>query len=236
MPALQSKRFCFTCNVLAPVHLTNVVGCTFGIVGQETAPSTGKQHYQGYYEFSKKVTLAWYKANVCDKCHVEIANGPPEANEKYCSKEAVVKTFGNRMVQGKRNDLVDMCDKLKEVPLHEMILDKPATYIRNYRGIANALCTLRPCAVRKVTLISKAELDLVDIHDIYHMHVGVDCIRDVRVPYHGQSVAIIWDHRFSIGHSGDHDGSDVVEMIKKGYPICIDSVPCLITRYLVVQC
>lgn len=55
--------------------------------GEEYAPSTGLQHFQGYIEFKKEYTLAYAKSIFKDKkLHIEVARAERAQNKAYCLK------------------------------------------------------------------------------------------------------------------------------------------------------
>ena len=84
---------------------------TFGIFGEEVGES-GTPHLQGYIELEKRTRTATLqkklgKAGI--KCTVLYANGTPEQNITYCSKDGTVHTWGEVAGgAGTRNDLIHM--------------------------------------------------------------------------------------------------------------------------------
>lgn len=89
MPVQQSKRWCFThpnpdYSTGGPMDLDLL--CSYYIMGNEIAPTTGTTHIQGYCIFKKNMSLAAVK-KVCSKSHWEIAKGTSDQNIAYCSKE-----------------------------------------------------------------------------------------------------------------------------------------------------
>ena len=88
MPVKQSKRWCFTYNNChydtgGPMLHEH---CSYFIMGNETAPTTGTKHIQGYCIFLKNMSLAAVK-KVCPISHWEIAKGTTDQNIAYCMKE-----------------------------------------------------------------------------------------------------------------------------------------------------
>lgn len=85
------------------------------IVGLETAPTTGELHHQGYLELNMNVTLTALKEKLeINEIHLEPAKGNAEQNKKYCSKEKVIIEYGKPKHQGKRKDLDNIRDHLKD--------------------------------------------------------------------------------------------------------------------------
>lgn len=76
------------------------------IVGRETCPDTGKQHFQCYVQFRKSIRLTTAKKYFSDKAHLEPAMGTPEQASEYCKKEGNFSEFGELDKPGKRNDLL----------------------------------------------------------------------------------------------------------------------------------
>lgn len=219
MPSPQSKCFTWTCHALNPIHGEHLESIQYSCFGIEVCPTTNKQHLQGYTQFRDKVTLTWYKKNICDKCHVEISRGDDASNKKYCSKEGKFVEFGERQFQGKRNDLKAICDKIKSrQPLISIITETPETYIRNYRGIKDALIALDPPRRRDVVHHTIGHIDCPPIptSDIYYVYAD-----SKPYPYHGQTNCRIYH--------GGVEGQSLISHIERGDPICIEGVPCMIT-------
>jgi len=87
------------------------------IVGEETCPKTGKQHYQGYIEFHTSVRLASLKS-LDNSTHWEARKGTREQAREYCMKEGKFHESGDwESKQGKRNDL----SQAKELAMKEGI-------------------------------------------------------------------------------------------------------------------
>lgn len=88
------------------------------IIGCEIAPNTGTPHLQGYISFVNQRTLNGLIKTYSKNISWQIAYADDYANQKYCSKEGNFYEFGNippkgkRNNQGKRNDLVELKDKL----------------------------------------------------------------------------------------------------------------------------
>jgi hypothetical protein len=108
--------------------------------GLEVAPTTGNKHIQGYIQLKdrKKFTFLHeyfdlQKKGKLDKFHIEIAKGSVKKNQKYTSKtrdedavpNEVWLEYGTPTKQGKRTDLTDLKEKLREDPkaLRELMED-----------------------------------------------------------------------------------------------------------------
>lgn len=76
------------------------------IIGRETAPETGRKHFQIYVQFKKKISYGKAKSYFSTTAHVEAAKGNPKSNIEYCNKSGDFSEFGIPVAaQGKRNDI-----------------------------------------------------------------------------------------------------------------------------------
>lgn len=151
MPVLQSRRWTFTLNnytsseydaLVSTLSKTLEVRIRYAIVGKEVGPS-GTPHLQGYCSLSSKLSLKAIRELLSPRGHYEVARGNEEQNFTYCSKDGDFVEYGTRSKQGKRSDLDDIADMIKDgATLTEVFEAAPATYIRNYRGIAHAQALL----------------------------------------------------------------------------------------------
>lgn len=112
---------------------------TYVLLGEETCPTTGRCHWQGWYRISNGCTLS-AMCKAVDGRHVEKMNGSVEQNEKYCRKEGtVILEEGDLPEPGKRSDL----ERMKEMIVagnteREIFEEQPGNYIRYNRGIQKA--------------------------------------------------------------------------------------------------
>lgn len=220
MPAKQFRNVCFTCHECNPEHGVQNGSVQFCIYGLEKCPTTGKPHLQGYYQFHGKITLKWYKENICSTCHIAPANGTAQQNITYCSKEGKVTQYGTPKNPGKRTDLENITEELKQgTPLHDVIMDHPATYIRNYRGIKDAMCVLAPPQERKVEVIRMHQLGSQRPEgEIYYY----DCQLGAKpYAYHGQETMVVYHYNI---------GDVILSNTLNGLAFCIMDVPCMVTK------
>lgn len=70
---------------------------SYGIIGQETCPTTGRCHLQGYVYCTSRIGFRSFqcKLGLPRSCHVEKANGTPLQNKEYCSKEGDIIEIGD---------------------------------------------------------------------------------------------------------------------------------------------
>jgi len=110
----RCRRWCFTAKQV-PVGWFDKLSAKYLLFGEETAPSTGHLHWQGYVELDKALTLGMIKMRlpVGDHgCHWEPARGSADQNKTYCKKDGKFVEQGESAVQGKRNDLLAVKEAL----------------------------------------------------------------------------------------------------------------------------
>lgn len=133
----QSRRF--TITIFSPIEgkkpkKPQVPDFVDFFIGQrEICPSTGRRHYQCYFEIPKKRTLGaliydWELELEHHSFHIEIARGTQKQNIDYCSKaessDGHQFTFGEPMNQGQRNDLKEIAQSIKEGITESQIFDE----------------------------------------------------------------------------------------------------------------
>jgi len=73
----------------------------------EVAPTTGRDHWQGFAYAKTQMPLAGWK-KLFPGAHIEQMRSDFAKNEKYCSKEGQLIEHGKRPRQGERTDLTEM--------------------------------------------------------------------------------------------------------------------------------
>lgn len=63
------------------------------IIGEETCPTTGRPHLQGYVRFKNSQYFSFLKRRF-PKAHIDQAKGNDSENEVYCTKESTFINFG----------------------------------------------------------------------------------------------------------------------------------------------
>lgn len=156
----RSKRFTFTLNnwdeelKAKLIDLYNNGLITYILWGEETAPTTGTPHLQGYLEIARKATLKSLQ-KVMKQVHIPIAlliaKGSANQNKIYCSKSGG--NFfekGQPMKQGKRSDLESIVDLIKKGKTYQEIWEAhPKTMIIHRKGVMEALGVLQTSYVEK---------------------------------------------------------------------------------------
>lgn len=87
MPRQEAARirWCFTLNNYSDL-ITDIDGSKRWVIGEEIGEQ-GTKHLQGYVEYEKRIRFSSVKKSLPDGCHIEPANGSPEQNYKYCTKD-----------------------------------------------------------------------------------------------------------------------------------------------------
>lgn len=110
----KSRGWCFTLNNYEEKDIISLrtLDCVYAIWGKEIA-TTGTPHLQGYAYFKNAVThLRLHK--VIPRASTLIAKGTAKDNYKYCSKEGNFEEIGTLPKMGKRNDIHNARDMVKD--------------------------------------------------------------------------------------------------------------------------
>lgn len=133
----KSRNYCFTINNYTEKDLEIINSCEeikYVIYGKEIGES-GTQHLQGYVEFKNPVELKNLK-KINKRAHWEIRRGNQEQAIEYCKKDGKWTEKGIKGEQGKRNDLKQVYNKIKEgKKITEIIDENPEVYLKYNRGI-----------------------------------------------------------------------------------------------------
>nr|QLM02661.1 satellite replication initiator protein [Parsley severe stunt alphasatellite 1] len=130
---MASKRWCFTLNYKTVLERETFISLflqdeiNYFVCGDETAPTSGQKHLQGYVSWKKLIRLGGLKKKFGVRAHWEIARGSDSQNREYCSKETLISELGVPVTAGsnKRKTM----DKYLEDP-EEMKLKDPDTALR----------------------------------------------------------------------------------------------------------
>lgn len=118
-----AKRWCFTYNnwnVFGKSMICSKIEkyCRFAIIGEETAPTTGTKHLQGYIEFKEKMRPIGVFG--MRELHWELARGSKAENIIYCSKEKEIYRFPFKYICDINNlyewqkDIIKICSHPKD--------------------------------------------------------------------------------------------------------------------------
>lgn len=145
------KNWTFTLNNFSVAELATLQALENNeavnyIVFQHEIGTNNTPHIQGYVQFAAKKRMAPVKRVVGLRCHVEKANGTPDQNRVYCTKEegrvAGPWEYGAMSIAGKRNDVEAIRDAVRSDPgvSLDSLLDISASAVAKY---PNFIATLR---------------------------------------------------------------------------------------------
>lgn len=138
----QARRWCFTDNnptTRVEIEWHGWPDIRGGVCQLELGES-GTLHYQGYAEFTQPKRLAACK-KLLPRAHWTAADGTPEQNEKYCTKEEGRQEgpwkFGVLGgTPGKRSDLAEAKRVIDQGGTEEELAEAAfGPFIRNYEGL-----------------------------------------------------------------------------------------------------
>lgn len=135
---------------------------TYLLGGREICPSTGTPHIQGYLELKTKRTLAGLKTLLsCQRVNLQISRGTSEQNKEYCFKDGnILWELGNPMRQGKRSDLDDCLDDVRDgMSLRELWINHTSVMVRCEQGIKRAMTMLKAPEIRSTFMLSSFRWD-----------------------------------------------------------------------------
>lgn len=132
----NQRAWCFTAFEFPNFETKSINnhGLRYVIFGTEICPSTGTMHYQGYCEFSEKVSMATIKQVFNDNTlHLAPRYGTQAQAIEYCRKDGDVLEWGEPQYSGKRNDLKDLIDECKT--LTQVMDEYPHIYCAYRNGL-----------------------------------------------------------------------------------------------------
>lgn len=145
--AKKCANWCFTNHLLEDKIDSSAGGRIVYVVWQlEVCPTSGKVHQQGYLELKTATSLGSVKT-LLPGAHWTPARGSGQQNTDYCTKmESRAKegydtfTFGVMKGQGKRTDLKELAEEIKEAPVQgltfaSVCLSRPDQYIKYNKGM-----------------------------------------------------------------------------------------------------
>lgn len=126
----KSRAYCFTINNPVESDYINVRSLfedsKYGIYGKETGEE-GTFHLQGYVYFENARHFKKVKEYI-PRAHIEVAKGSPEQNVTYCSKQGDIVEYGDRPVQGRRNDISEAYKVVKETSKMKAVVETMPTF------------------------------------------------------------------------------------------------------------
>ena len=124
-PSSKARSYCLTINNWTPEHVETLKQEKYKylLIGNEIAPTTNTPHLQVYISYPNPRSFNAIK-NSFPTAHIEIANGTPEQNKAYCSKDDVLFEGGDLPRPGSRSDiavcreLVQSSNRIRDVVNH----------------------------------------------------------------------------------------------------------------------
>lgn len=130
----KTRRWCIT-SFEADMPKIDEKFINYSICGKEVCPSTGKQHWQCYFEFKNPRAFSGIQKTFPGS-HIEVAKGNGSSNQKYCSKEGNFIEVGALSTQGERTDINTVTLMIKDnKSLIDIIDAAPVEVIKFNRGI-----------------------------------------------------------------------------------------------------
>lgn len=141
MPVKRGRNFIFTANNYEADwidKLKAISWITYCRVGKEVSES-GTPHLQGYIQCNKAMTATATAKNLKKagvQCHVEIAKGSLEDNEKYCAKQGDWEEWGisKKESQGKRNDIHSFLKAAETSEELKLAREHPREYAKYWKA------------------------------------------------------------------------------------------------------
>lgn len=126
---LRKKYDCWLTRERNQVHIN------YAIFGLETAPTTGKKHYQAYIEFDREVSLVAVVKGIPGP-HFELRKGTAQQAREYCTKENNWFEIGkiSEPESGKRTDI----DTIKEMAVIGTPMSEIVKVATSYQAIKYA--------------------------------------------------------------------------------------------------
>lgn len=135
---MRVRRWCFTWNFPSPDDVQDVApdGISYYVIGMEVAPETGRPHLQGYVEWKNGKSLGACVASLgMPGVHVEVANGSPQQNRTYCTKDGDYVESGTISHQGARNDLVAVKEMIDQgASMRDVAEEHFSDFVRYSKG------------------------------------------------------------------------------------------------------
>lgn len=135
----KCRNWCFTSfNKFEPIFLDEKM--VYLCFSPEICPTTKKNHFQGFCVFKNQIVLK-SASKLLGNVHVIKCNGTPQQNRIYCGAEDYekdgklklknlnFKEFGTLPIQGKRNDIVELKNRIiNGEKLDDITIENPMAY------------------------------------------------------------------------------------------------------------
>lgn len=156
----RSRNWCFTINnpTNEEIELCDNIACNYIIFAYETGDK-GTGHIQGYIELENAKSLKSIKKNLGGRGHFESRKGTPKQASDYCKKDGLFIEKGTLSNQGKRSDLDEIAEIVKNEGIKGVIEKQPGHFIkfgRNIERLAELYMTARTTKPYVVWLYGKS--------------------------------------------------------------------------------
>lgn len=162
----RPRNVCFTIHIREGEGLADLISRTraaldrsmadgkvlYYVFQPEACPRTGRNHLQGYVEFSNPTGFRAIQTTVLDAnhAHLEARKGTSREASDYCKKPETrigleYYEAGVLSSPGKRSDLLAICEEVRRgKSIRQIAESDPVTFVRNCRGIARLDELLNP--------------------------------------------------------------------------------------------
>lgn len=103
--------------------LTYVHSAEYGLIGEETCPTTGTPHHHVYFRLKDAVTFSKIKKDI-PRANIQPAMGNDQHNRDYLSKEKLIVEHGTLSKQGQRTDMQKVRNLIAEDPKMSSIIQQ----------------------------------------------------------------------------------------------------------------
>ena len=141
--AKKTRGFAWTLNNYTDEEELQIqeLDCKYLIYGYEEGDE-GTPHLQGYIHFPSPRGWKGVKKMFPDRVHIEHAKGSAWQNYKYCTKDGEGFEKGERPRQGKRSDLSNFVEAVKESrPTEKELLEDHTTVVCRYPRFVDRVIT-----------------------------------------------------------------------------------------------
>lgn len=142
MPAIQKRSFILTSYKME--YFEQSYWDQFGgyfdyvLVGKEVCPTTGRDHLHIYLECKTKRSLGGLKRILHDsEIHIEFRMGTRQEAMEYCKKDGNWWEMGEQHQQGRRNDLLDIRDMIRNgAGMLDVAEEHFGDFVRYFKGFS----------------------------------------------------------------------------------------------------
>lgn len=139
---IRVRNWTFTLNNYTETELGEAqelsAKASYIIIGKEVG-SNGTPHLQGYIEYPNAVRGSALKKLFNAHAHWEVRKGTAKQASEYCKKEGKFEEFGSLSQQGKRTDLEEVSQMVRDgETMQNIATAHTSTFIKYHKGILAA--------------------------------------------------------------------------------------------------